>query len=108
MPNARIVNTPSQAIPQNGTLHKQRTVSSSAVAFLDWTLATDTEHLLIQVNGADIRVTFDGTTDPTASKGFRLPANSSAYWTRTMALKARAIREGSTDAVIEAQELNYL
>jgi len=25
-----------------------------------------------------------------------------------MVLKARAIREGSTDAVIEAQELNYL
>lgn len=108
MPNARIVNTPSQAIPQNGTLHKQRTVSSTAVDVLNWTLATDTEHLLIQVNGADIRVTFDGTTDPTASKGFRLPANSSAYWTRTMALKAKAIREGSTDAVIEAQELNYL
>jgi hypothetical protein len=37
-----------------------------------------------------------------------MPANSSAYWTRTMVLKARAIREASTDAVIEAQELNYL
>ena len=108
MPNSRIVNTPSQAIPQNGTTHKQRTVSSSAVPFLDWTLATDTEHLLVQVTGADIRVTFDGTTDPTSTKGFRMQSGSSAYWTRTMALKARAIREASTDAVVEAQELNYL
>jgi hypothetical protein len=53
-------------------------------------------------------VTFDGVTDPTASLGFRMPANSSAYWTREMASKAKAIREGSSDAVVEMQELNYL
>ena len=75
---------------------------------IDWTLATDTQHILVQVNGADIRVTFDGSTTPTASVGFRFPSGSSAYWTRTMALKAKAIREASTDAVLELQELNYL
>lgn len=108
MPNARIVNTPSQAIPQNGTTHKQNTISSTAENVIDWTLAADTEHLFIQVNGADIRVTFDGTTNPTASIGFRFVSGSSAYWTRTLALKAKAIREGGTNAVIELQELNYL
>jgi hypothetical protein len=40
--------------------------------------------------------------------GFRLINGSSAYWTRTMASKAKAIREASTDAVLELQELNYL
>jgi hypothetical protein len=34
-----------------------------------------------------------------------MPSGSSAYWTRQMITKARAIREASTDAVIEAQEL---
>jgi hypothetical protein len=108
MANSRIVNTPSQAMPQPGTVHKQNTISSTAELVIDWTLATDTQHILVQVTGADIRVTFDGSTTPTDSVGFRFPAGSSAYWTRTMALKAKAIREASTDAVLELQELNYL
>lgn len=108
MPNARIVNTPSQAISQNNTTHKQNTISSSAENIVNWSLNTDTTHVLVQVTSATVRVTFDGATDPTVSIGFRLPANSSAYWTREMASKAKAIREGSTDAVIEMQELNYL
>ena len=108
MANSRIVNTPSQAIPQYGTIHHQNTVSSTAELAVDWTLAADTQHVLVQVNNADLRVTFDGTTTPTASIGFRLTNGSCAYWTKTMATKAKAIREASTDAVIEFQELNYL
>lgn len=108
MPNARIVNTPAQAIPQNGTTHKQNTVSGTAENVVNWTLATDTEHVFVQVNGATVRVTFDGSTTPTASVGFRMTDGSSAYWTKTLASKAQAIREGSTDAVLEMQELNYL
>jgi len=108
MANSRIVNTPSQAIPQSGTVHKQRTVSSTAVPILNWTPNASTEHFLIQITNADIRVIFDGVTDPTSTKGFRFPANSSAYWTPLMMSNAKAIREGSVDAVIEAQELNYL
>jgi hypothetical protein len=108
MPNSRIVNTPSQAISQNNTTHQQNTISSSAENIVNWSLNADTTHVLVQVTGANIRVTFDAATDPTASIGFRLPDNSSAYWTREMASKAKAIREDSTDAVIEMQELNYL
>ena len=108
MPNARIVNTPSQAISQNNTTHKQNTISSSVEAIVNWSLNAGTTHVLVQVTGEPVRVTFDGVTDPTASLGFRMPANSSAYWTREMASKAKAIREGSSDAVVEMQELNYL
>jgi len=108
MGNSRIVNTPSQAIPQYGTIHHQNTVGSTAELAVDWTLASDTQHVLVQVNNADLRVTFDGTTTPTASIGFRLTNGSCAYWTKTMAIKANVIREASTDAVIELQELNYL
>lgn len=108
MSNARIVNTPSQAIPQSGTIHRQNTVSGTAEFVVDWTLAVDTQHVLVQVNNADLRVTFDGTTTPTATIGFRYVNGTNAYWTKTMATKAKAIREASTDGVIEFQELNYL
>lgn len=108
MANARIVNTPSQAIAQYGTVHHQNTISSSAENVVDWTMSTDTTHLLVQCTGADARVTFDATTSPTSTKGFRFPANSSAYWTKRMALNAKAIREAGTDCVFEMQELNYL
>jgi hypothetical protein len=108
MANARIVNTPSQAIAQDGTIHRQNTIGAAAENVLNWTLNSNTTHVLVQVGGADIRVTFDTVTDPTASIGFKMPSGSSAYWTRQMMTKAKAIREASTDAVIEAQELNYL
>ena len=107
MSNARIVNTPSQAIPQSGTTHTQTTVSSSVVTPFS-SLAADTRHVMLQVLGATIRVTFDGTTDPTSTKGFEYIAGSTAYLTRQMALSLRAIRAGGTDATIESQQLNYL
>lgn len=107
MANARIVNTPSQAIPQNSAAHAQNTVSSAAEAVVDFTLAAGTTHVLVQFNNADARVTFDGSS-PTATKGFVYPNGASAYWTRQMAIAAKAIRKDSTDVVVELQELNYV
>ena len=107
MANARIVNTPSQAIPQTGVSHAQVTIGSTAAAICS-SLNADTTHVLVQFTGANARVTFDGSTDPTTSLGFQYPDGSTAYWTRTMALKAKAIRDDSTDVVVEVQELNYL
>jgi hypothetical protein len=75
MANARIVNTPSQAIAQDGTIHRQNTIGAAAENVLNWTLNSNTTHVLVQVGGADIRVTFDTVTDPTASIGFR-----NAFW----------------------------
>jgi hypothetical protein len=108
MANSRIVNTPSQAIAQNGTTHAQKTISSTAVAVLPSALNAGTTHVLVQVNAADVRVTFDGATDPTNSVGFLMPSGSSAYWTKNLAVNAKAIRTASTDAVFEVQELNFL
>lgn len=107
MANARIVNTPSQAIPQTGATHTQVTISSTASAVCS-SLNADTTHVFVQFTGANARVTFDGSTNPTTSLGFQYPDGSTAYWTRTMALKAKAIRDDSTDVVVEVQELNYL
>lgn len=109
MANAKIVNTPSQAIPQTGATHGQVTVGSSA-AKLSATKAIDsaTNHVLVQFNGATARVTFDDSTTPTASVGYRYPTGSSAYWTPQMYNAANCIREASTDVTVEVQALNYL
>lgn len=107
MANARIVNTPSQAIPQNSTTHTQVTIGGTAAAVCS-SLNASTTHVFVQFTGANARVTFDGSTNPTSSLGFQYPDGSTAYWTRTMALAAKAIRDDSTDVVVEVQELNYL
>ena len=108
MANAKIVNTPSQAIPQYGAPHTQVTISSSAVDVLGTlTLKPDTTHVLIQFTGANARVTFDGT-NPTTSKGFIYADGSTAYLTIKMASAAKAIRDDGTDVILEVQELNFL
>ena len=107
MPAARIVNTPSQAIPQSGTTHSQVTIGSTAAVILS-SLNADTTHVFVQFTSAGARVTLDGATTPTSTLGFQFPEGSTAYWTRSMALKANAIRDDSTDVVCEIQELNYL
>ena len=108
MANSKIVNTPSQAIPQSGTTHTQRTISGTAAAIVNWTLNANTTHVFVQVTGANARVTLDGSTNPTTSLGFQYPDGSTAYWTRQIALSAKAIRDDSTDVVCEIQELNFL
>ena len=108
MANAKIVNTPSQAIAQSGTTHVQRTVSGTAVSLINWTLNANTTHVFLQFTAANARVTLDGTTSPTTSLGFQYPEGSTAYWTRSMALNAKAIRDDATDVIVEIQELNFL
>ncbi len=109
MANARIVNTPSQAIAQTGTTHAQITVTNSSAALsASVTLAADTTHVLVQFNNANARVTFDGSTAATTTLGFLYTDGSSAYWTRQMFNSARAIRTAGTNVVVEVQQLNYL
>ena len=108
MANARIVNTPNQAIPANNAVHTQLTVSSSAVdVSAQYAIPSNATHILVQVTGANVRVTFDGTA-PTATKGFRLLTDATVYWTPQMWNAAQVIREASTDAVLEVQALNFL
>jgi len=93
MANSKIVNTPSQAIAQTGTTHTQRTISGTAAAIINWTLNANTTHVFVQFTGANARVTLDGSTNPTTSLGFQYPDGSTAYWTRQIALNAKAIRD---------------
>lgn len=109
MANARIVNTPAQALPQNGTSHQVITVSNTSndlQTLGSFTLNASSTHVLVQINTAAIRVTFDGS-DATSSKGFRYVPGTIAYWPRDMFLAANCIAESSTDATLDVQELNY-
>jgi hypothetical protein len=106
MANARIVNTPNQAIPQYGTTHLQTTLTTVVDLTSKLTLDAGTTHVLVQVNGADMRVTFDKSTDATITKGFRYPDGSSIYWPREMWNSAKAVAESGT-VTLEVQQLNY-
>lgn len=109
MANARIVNTPNQAIPANGASHTQITVSSSAVDLsAQYAIPATATHILVQVTGGNGRVTFDGATAPTSTKGFRLVVDATVYWTPKMWEAAQMIRESTTDLVLEVQALNFL
>ena len=109
MANARIVNTPNQAIPARTASHTQLTVSSTAVNLsAQYTVPSTATHILVQVTDANARVTFDNATDPTATVGFRLIQDGTVYWTPQMWNAAKVIREGTTDVVLEVQALNFL
>lgn len=113
MGNTRIVNTPSQAIPQRDTLHKEHTITNAAVVdFADIFpsgVSSLTTHVLVQFYGGVVNATFDGATDPTATAtgvGFRYLNNTSAYLRIDMFQKARFIAQLTTTK-IAVQELNY-
>jgi len=108
MANSKIVNTPSQAVAQAGTTHTQRSIGSSAVNIINFTLNANTTHVFIQFTGSGARVTLDGTTLPTTSLGFQYPEGSTAYWPRELALTAKAIQDDATTVICEIQELNFL
>ena len=79
----------------------QKLSVSTAVKRLE-TLKTFTTHVMIAVEGA-VRVRFDGV-DPTTSEGI-LIEDATPIWARELAVAARFIRNGTTDAVVRAQEM---
>lgn len=109
MGNARIVNTPAQVIPQSGTTHLHGIVGSETSADFDLIFPggvnPQTTHVLVQFHGSTLNATFDGSTEPTASVGFRYLNNTSAYIPIDMFKKIKMISTGSTN--FEIQELNY-
>lgn len=104
----KVSNSENQAVAQGGTTHVQRTISGTAVNLSNFTPSAYTTHVLVQFNTATARVTFDGTTTPTTTLGFRYLAGSSAYFNVLQFQKAKVIAETATDVILEIQELNYL
>ena len=109
MANSRIMNTPAQAVSQKGTTHQQFTVAAVAGSLEtlgSFTFSSDTKHVVIQVNGATVRYTVDGSTTATTTKGFRIDPGKEVYWPINWASRVSMISESGT-ATLELQETNY-
>jgi hypothetical protein len=87
----------------NGTKADERlTVSSTAVS-LATTFDITTGYVLIDVQNADVMVTFDGST-PTSTNGHRYNSGAREFWSRQQAQAAKFIRQASTDAAVQASQ----
>ena len=83
---------------------KMLTVSSSVVQLTDsYTFDTLTRYIVLDVQDADVYVTYTGET-PSASVGHKLYAGRSYTWSKKAAEAAKFLRTGSTDAVIAATQ----
>jgi hypothetical protein len=62
-----------------------------------------TNMVVLDVQDADVMCTFDGST-PTSTNGHRLYSGSHYTWSKAAASAAKFIRQGSSDAAIQASE----
>jgi|TARA_X000001388_G_scaffold2259_1_gene1806 hypothetical protein len=62
-----------------------------------------TKYVVLDVQVADARVTYDGTA-PTASKGHILYSGRSYTWSKQAATAALVINDGSSNSVIQISE----
>lgn len=100
MPNANVVNL--YPVPTSGVNDQTLTVSNSAVQF-GTAFNELTRYIVLDVQVADVRVTYDGSA-PTTSNGHILFAGRSYTWAKETAEAAKFFRDGSTDATIHASE----
>tara|TARA_B100001564_G_C20610345_1_gene657298 strand:- start:705 stop:1016 length:312 start_codon:yes stop_codon:yes gene_type:complete len=88
--------------PTPGVTDQTLTVSTSVVQF-----GTDfnslTRYIVLDVQGADVRVTYDDSA-PTTTNGHILYAGRSYTWSKQAAAAAKFIRDGGTDGTIHASE----
>lgn len=99
MPNTFTVNL--YPVPTDGGTDERLTVSTSVVQFATTWYDEDTKFVFVDVQGADIMVTFDGS-DPSASNGHKFASGFNGYWSARQADAAKMIRAGGTDAAVQA------
>jgi hypothetical protein len=81
----------------------QRLTVSTTVVFLteNWSAAS-TKYILIDIQTADVYVTFDGS-DPSSSNGHLFKTTGQPFfWSKEAARVARFIRAGATDGFVMA------
>lgn len=96
---------PFSGLRPNGTKAAQAlTVDATVggVQFAPW--HAETTHVRIQIQTADVRVTFDGSA-PTATAGEILPVGYTDIWLAATAAAAKFIRVGGTSAVVYASQM---
>jgi hypothetical protein len=103
MNNSLIVNL--YPIP-NGETDERLAVSSSVVSLTGAWTSSKTKYVLVDIQGADVMVTFDGS-DPSSTNGhlFKKLADP-FFWHRDTARVAKFIRSASTDASVHVTPFN--
>jgi hypothetical protein len=85
-----------------GETDERLAVSTAAVALANTWSSSKTKYLLIDIQGDDVMVTFDGST-PTATNGHLFKKLTPPFfWNKSTALAARFIRAATTDASVHA------
>ncbi len=97
--------------PASGLTDERLTVSSTAggVQFSSlsaWAVNGLTRMVVLDVQTADVMVTFDGSA-PTTTNGHRLYAGQNYTWSYETAAAAKFIRATGTDGVIHASPFTY-
>jgi len=106
MAGASTVRNLSTAMEPNpdGSYHKLA-VSSSVVSLES--LNVKTRGIKWVLEGANVRVTFDGSDPVAGSHGFLLQDKSTYDWSKALAQAAKFVREGGSDATFHAQEVTW-
>ena len=100
MPNSFVTNLYPKPTP--GVTDQSLAVADSAVPF-GTAFNSLTKYVVLDVQTADVRVTYDGS-DPTTSNGHILFAGRSYTWSKEAAAAAKFIRNGTSSASIHASE----
>ena len=91
---------PNKAAPHDGPIAV--TASATALGSLI-TLHTATRFVIVRVETAPLRITFDGTA-PSSTKGFSYDAGYSLLISKAQAEQAKLIRADTTNAAIQVQQ----
>ena len=89
-------------IPTPGAKDQHLAVSTAAVAFE--ALQPTTKFCMINVQGADVRMTLDGDDPVGGSGGGLLKEGTYIYWARAAVEAMKFVRDAGTDAVVWMQE----
>jgi len=99
MPNSLVTNL--YPAPTPGVADQTLTVANSVVQFSAFNSLT--KFVVLDVQVADVRVTYDGST-PSSTNGHILFAGRSYTWSKAAAAAAKFIEDTTTDATIHASE----
>lgn len=89
--------------PTTGVTDRRVTVGASAANLVVADLNALTRYAVLDIQGGDIFVTFDGST-PTTSNGHKLYNTRSYTWSAQAAKAAKVIRSGASDVTVHFSE----
>lgn len=90
-----------------GTTHQQNTIADTAEDIKNQATVLNTKQVFVQFTLAPARVTFDGATDPTTTKGISYSTGATALWSKAQFESAKAIRSTGVSCVVEYQEMTF-